>query len=173
MEAKSIKLRLADPEDAEFILSLRTDPTKNRYLSPVGSDIETQRQWLRAYKARELAGSEFYFIIEALPQSTPCGVVRVYGIENDTFTWGSWITTHDAPRKTAIESACLIYSFAFEKLGLSRCYFEVRRENSRVLAFHDRFGAQRTTADDLNQYFDYSRDVWLAHKSAFAEFMES
>lgn len=168
--ARSVGMRLAEPDDAAFILSLRTDPAKNRYLSPTANDVAAQRRWLEAYKRREQAGREFYFVIETLKHE-PCGVVRVYDIEHRAFTWGSWIVGDNAPRKTAIESALLVYVFAFDELGLSECRFDVRLGNERTLAFHDRFGATRTHRDELNQYYVYPRRRWEIDRPRYAEFL--
>jgi len=171
MEGRTIRFRFAEPDDAEFILSLRTDSEKGRYLSPTSHDLDAQRRWLMAYKERERQGLEYYFVMETLDGSKPCGVARIYDIEGDAFTWGSWITTHDAPQKSAFESACLIYRFAFEELGLSLCNTDVKLENLRVLAFNDRFGATRTSIADGKQYFTYSREKWLKDRPKYARFL--
>ena len=54
---KSIKLRFVE-EDAEFILMLRTDQNKNKYLSQTGSALGNQIAWLRGYKSREKSNNE-------------------------------------------------------------------------------------------------------------------
>ena len=55
---KSIKLRFVEEEDAEFILMLRTDQNKNKYLSQTGSALGNQIAWLRGYKSREKSNNE-------------------------------------------------------------------------------------------------------------------
>ena len=42
LKSKTILLRLANESDAEFILSLRTDETYNKYLSKTEDDILKQ-----------------------------------------------------------------------------------------------------------------------------------
>jgi len=93
-----------------------------------------------------------------------CGVVRLYGINSlppatsgGDFTWGSWILDGSKPPKAALESACLVYMVAFDHLGLSQARFDVRRGNERTLAFHRRFGAQETHADERDVFFVYPR----------------
>ncbi|KAA6183973.1 WxcM-like domain-containing protein [Thiohalocapsa marina] len=49
------------PEDATFILSLRTDEKKSRYLSTTAPDLDAQRSWLQRYAT---ATDQAYFIIE-------------------------------------------------------------------------------------------------------------
>jgi RimJ/RimL family protein N-acetyltransferase len=167
-----LSLRLVQPEDALYIHGLRTDPTYNGYLSTVTGTVEDQRSWIEAYKTREAAGSEYYFVIER-KDGVRCGVVRLYDIIGDQFTWGSWILDYNKPRKAALESALLIYRYGFEVLGLSRSVFEVRRENENTLAFHRRLKATQTHEDDRNIYFVYSREQFVADKLAHMDVLQS
>jgi len=50
LESKSIRLRLVEENDAEFILSLRLDPKYNNFISKVDNDIAAQKSWIRKYK---------------------------------------------------------------------------------------------------------------------------
>jgi hypothetical protein len=84
-------------------------------------------------------------------------VVRIYDIEDDRFTWGSWILDANKPSKAALESAVLVYQIGFHQLGLERSVFDVRRENGHTLEFHRRFGASEIGKDELNIYFEYLR----------------
>ena len=105
------------PEDAAFIHGLRTDPAYNTHLSPVTGTVADQRAWITAYKTREAAGAELYYIIERRDR-VPCGAVRLYDITTDSFTWGSWILNADKPPKAALESALLSFSVGFVSLRL-------------------------------------------------------
>lgn len=150
-------LRLITPDDAAYVYGLRTNPDYNAHLSSVTGTAEDQRQWIEAYKAREQAGSECYYIIERLDDGEPCGVVRLYDITGDSFTWGSWILAHNKPAKAALESAYLIYCIAFDVLGLQRAVFDVRLDNVKAMAFHLRFSATQTHSDAINAYFTFNR----------------
>jgi len=44
---KTLAFRDARVEDAAFVLSLRTDPEKSRYLSAATPDLDAQRAWLQ------------------------------------------------------------------------------------------------------------------------------
>ena len=156
LESKSIRLRLIETDDAEFVLGLRLDVSYNTFLSPVAADLDKQVQWIRNYKAREAAAQEFYFIIERL-DGVCCGTVRVYDIRDGHFTWGSWILNAEKTRYSAIESALMVYKFGFEILGLEKSTFEVVKENLKVVGFHEKFGANRTGADATNIYFELDR----------------
>lgn len=156
-------LRLVLPDDAAYIHGLRMDPRYNSHLSAVTGSVEDQRGWIEAYKAREAAGAEYYFVIER-KDGVHCGVVRIYDITKDRFTWGSWILDHNKPRKAALESAWLIYRYGFETLGLSKSVFDVRRANEHTLAFHRRLGAMQTHEDNFSFYFEYSSDKFAVDR---------
>ncbi len=161
-----LDFRPVTPADAEYIFALRTDSALNSHLSPVQGSVEDQVAWIEGYKPREARGEEFYFAIERKDERR-CGVVRVYNLTEDRFTWGSWVLDENKPRKAALDSAVLLYDFAFGHLGLARAAFDVRRENSRTLAFHDRFGARRTGEDDQDIYFEYDKFDFAAAREHF------
>lgn len=172
IDGVQLSLRLVQPEDAQYIHGLRTDPTYNGHLSTVTGTVEDQRSWIEAYKTREAAGSEYYFVIER-KDGVRCGVVRLYDVSGGQFTWGSWILEHNKPRKAALESALLIYRYGFEVLGLLRSVFDVRRGNEHTLAFHRRLKATQTHEDDQNIYFVYSREQFVADKLAHMDVLQS
>jgi RimJ/RimL family protein N-acetyltransferase len=160
IEGPNLVLRLIRPEDADYVHVLRMDPAYNTYLSRVTGTAEDQRRWIEDYKSREAAGVEYYYVIKRRDDGRRCGVVRLYDVTGDEFTWGSWILDHNKPLTAALESAFLVYDLAFNQLGLARAIFDVRRDNERTLSFHRRFGAQevRETAQDI--YFVYSREIF-------------
>ena len=153
-------LRPVEPEDAGFIHGLRMDPAYNAHLSAVDGTAADQRAWISRYKEREAAGRELYYVIERR-DGTPCGLVRLYGIGTDGFTWGSWILNRDKPAGAALESAVLSFGVGFEKLGLPRAVFDVRLGNAHAIAFYRRFGARETGRDDVNIYFEYSAERYF------------
>ena len=97
---KNIQLRTAEIEDAEFVLEIRTNSEKTKYLSQVEKDLAKQQAWLRDYKRKEQNGDEFYFVIES-KKSEKFGFVRVYDLKPDSFCWGSWVIKDQAPTITA------------------------------------------------------------------------
>jgi hypothetical protein len=138
---KSIVLRNVQVEDAEFILSLRLDPQKGGYLSPVEADVEKQREWIRTYLRSQ--GQAYFLICDRAMR--PLGTVRLYDAIGDSFSWGSWILKKGAPPAAAIESALLVYWLATKYWHFRASHFQVRRDNTSVLAFHEKFGAERVT----------------------------
>jgi RimJ/RimL family protein N-acetyltransferase len=158
-----LTLRLIQPVDAAYVFGLRTDPAYNAHLSQVQGTAEDQRRWITDCKTREAAGREFYFLI-LRKDGQPCGTVRLYDMRDDRFTWGSWILDAGKPPRAALESAVLVYDFAFARLGLQSAVFDVRKDNQRTLSFHRRFGATETGQDEVNLYFTYTRARFLADR---------
>jgi RimJ/RimL family protein N-acetyltransferase len=130
-----LTFRPANPDDSEFILSLRLDEEKNKHLSATSPDVERQRRWLAA-----LPSDQIYFIIEA--DARPVGTVRLYDQRGSSFCWGSWILSNDAPRSSAVESTLMVYAVGLA-LGFTASHFEVRKENVKVWQYHERCGAER------------------------------
>lgn len=166
---KHIALRLVEIGDAELIVTLRTDARRNSHLSAVSPEVSAQASWLKRYKEREAAGSEYYFVIEA--DATAVGLLRMYDIEGPSFRWGSWIIRPGAPSYCAIESALILYDFAFESLGLTLCRFEVRKDNERVWAFHERMGATRVSEDDTQIFYEMSPSAYRNARTRYSKFL--
>lgn len=171
VEGPNLILRLVRPEDSDYVHALRTNPAYNRHLAEVPGSAEDQRCWIQGYKVREADMRELYYVIER-KDGTRCGLVRIYDIGADSFTWGSWILDHNKTRKAALESAVLIYIVAFEGLGLPKAQFDVRRDNANTLAFHRRFGATETHKNSQDIYFNYPRDRFEADRDGFLEILK-
>jgi hypothetical protein len=165
VEGPNLILRLIQPDDAAYVHGLRVSPLYNQHLSEVRGGVEDQRRWIESHKAREAEGREFYYIITR-KDGTACGAVRLYDLENDSFTWGSWILDANKPAKAALESAVLIYSIAFDLLSLSSARFDVRRDNETTLAFHRRFGAKQTSETSTDIFFTYPRSRYQADRDS-------
>ena len=148
---KSLVFRNAGVEDAAFILSLRTDTEKSRYLSAVSNDLADQQVWLARYAQ---ADDQAYFIIEY--QDEPIGTVRLYDPQGESFCWGSWVLKNSRPGQAAMESALMVYAYAVDHLGFRAAHFDVRKGNERVWQFHERFGARRVAESELD--YDYKLD---------------
>lgn len=148
VRGRNIVLNNVQVEDAEFIHALRLDPGRSRFLSPLDGGVEEQREWIRRYLASE---GQAYFVIRDTSMQR-LGTVRVYDAIGDSFSWGSWILVEGAPATAAIESAVLVYRLATAEWGFRSAHFKVHRANTSVLAFHEKFGAQRISqaADEVH-----------------------
>lgn len=169
LTSKTLTLRFAQVDDADYILSLRQNEKYNTHLSPVNNNIQNQKKWLIEYKKREEKLEEFYFIIQR-NDGTKCGTIRVYDIVNNSFCWGSWILDQNKTKTAAIESALLIYQFGFDIMKYSRCHFDVRKDNNLVISFHEKFNAKKINEDELNYYFEiYPNDI-MTIKNKYSRF---
>ena len=160
-------MRLVTVADAEFIYGLRQEASLNTHLSRAPETVADQRGWLSAYALREQAGEEYYFIIEGA--DGPLGTVRLYRFTSEGhFTWGSWVIRRAAPIRAGIHSALMIYALAFETLKLKESRFEVRKCNARVIAFHERCGAELVGENELELLFRFSQGAYLNMKARYS-----
>lgn len=150
---KNLVFRNATPNDAEFILSLRIDPEKSKYLSKVSGSLQDQIVWLNQYATDE---TQVYFVIEDMLGGR-LGTVRLYDQQQFSFCWGSWILKGERPSGSAMESALMVYSFALE-LGFVSSHFDVRKGNESVWQFHERFGAKRRAETALDYLYSIDKD---------------
>ena len=127
MQGKTLSFRNATVHDAAFILALRTDAEKSRYLSPVSGELAAQQAWLESYAQQD---EQAYFVIEHHNQ--PIGTVRLYDAQGHSFCWGSWVLTGKRPSHAAMESALMVYAYAVDHLGFTAAHFDVRKGNERV-----------------------------------------
>lgn len=158
IEGKHLNLKLVEETDAEFILKLRVDDSLGKFLSKTDTDLEKQKEWLKNYKNREVEKKEYYFIIKRNDTEENVGVVRLYNFIENSFEWGSWIIKKEAPNYSALESALLIYEYAFYDLKFDKSHFEVRKNNIKVISFHEKFGAKRIKETEQDIFYNYDRE---------------
>lgn len=155
INGKNLSFRNAEVSDAVFILSLRTDINKSRYLSKVTNQLTDQESWLKAYEHRD---NEAYFIIEN-EVGESLGTVRLYNSISHSFSWGSWIIKDGAPHSVAIESALMVYAYSLDTLGFLTAYFNVDKGNRSVWKFHERFGAVKISENDVEYQYIISNEA--------------
>lgn len=149
MDGRTFRLRPVKPEDAAFILELRGDRQRGRYLNRGAGDLAAQHRWLDQYFERE---GDYYFVIERRRDGSPEGTAGIYNLDTtgQTAEWGRWILR---PASAAgLESAGLVYRVAFEKLHLDSVYCRTVAENRGVIEIHRRFGMQHVAT--LASYFE-------------------
>jgi RimJ/RimL family protein N-acetyltransferase len=168
----NLVLRLITPDDAAYVHGLRMDPAYNAHLSQVDGSVEDQRRWIETYKAREAERRELYYVIERR-DGVRCGLVRLYEITADSFTWGSWILDHNKTRKAALESAMLSFGVGFDSLGLKSAFVDVRRDNKKALSFYRRLNMTELRQDDRDIFFMYPRERFEADRQGFVTIFEN
>lgn len=162
VEGHQLRFRAVVEADAEFILSLRTDPEKNRFISPVSADVDAQRQWIRRHRR-----SDLYFIVTA-PDGQAIGTVRLYDQRGTSITWGSWILSRERPSGAALESVLLILAVA-DDLGFTEVRCDIRKANEKVWRIHERLGFVRAGQDELAFYYALDRGGIRATLTRFQE----
>lgn len=108
--------RFVNEEDASFIVSLRTDPIKSRFIGRTDDSVESQKKWIRHYKERERKGTDYYFIFYF--GTIPAGVTRIYEIEDNHFIHGSWVFANNVPPFCSLAAAVIAREVAYDTLGL-------------------------------------------------------
>jgi len=167
VRGKEIVFRNAEISDAAFILSLRSDSDKSRYLSSTSPEFSHQVSWLNDYAEKN---DQAYFIIET-KAGEPLGTVRLYDAHIDSFCWGSWILKDGAPMTSAIESALMVYSYAIDSLGFLAAHFDVRRGNENVWRFHERFGAERVGETKNDYLYQIDGEKILAARLKYKKYL--
>lgn len=163
---KTLTFRDAKVDDAAFILSLRTDENKSRYLSAVSADLSAQQEWLENYTYSQ---GQAYFIIQY--QDEPIGTVRLYDAQQNSFCWGSWILKDGRPTHAAMESALMVYSYAIDDLAFQSAHFDVRKGNERVWKFHERFGARRVSETDQDYFYELDLQSIQGARKTYSRFL--
>lgn len=171
VEGPTLTLRLIAPKDADYVHALRTNPAYNSHMSQVHGSVADQRRWIEDYKSREAALGELYYVI-ARKDGTRCGLVRLYNIDAESFTWGSWILDHNKTRKAALESAVLSFGVGFNGLGRSQADVAVRVGNLHAQAFYQRFGMTEIRRDPAEVFYTYPRSRFDADQARYLECLE-
>jgi hypothetical protein len=153
-----LTFRLVEESDAQFILSLRTNKERARYLSATDDNLQKQTEWIKAYKQREAERKEYYVLFED-DNRQPLGVFRLYDITDENFTSGSWLIKPGCDEFVGLKSDLFIGFFANEILKLGDCFFDVRKDNKKVLRYHKMY-AKVIDEDELNVYFVMDRAAY-------------
>lgn len=163
----NIKLRFVEESDSNFIIKLRTDSSKSRFISKTNSDVQHQKLWIKEYKKRELSGDEYYFI--AIDEKdVEFATYRLYNKTENSIEIGSFISKpeYDNPINV-IKVDIILKSFVFANLDYKELTFEVRKENRSVVNYHKKFNPTLVKEDELNFYFVLERESFLKNKTKF------
>ena len=163
----NIKLRFVEETDADFIIKLRTDTAKSRYISETDSDVEKQKLWIKEYKKREENGDEYYFI--AIDENNiEFATYRIYNKRENSIEIGSFVSKpqYDNPINV-IKVDVILKTFVFNVLNYSRLSFEVRKENKSVVNYHKKFNPTLVDEDTLNYYFVLDKEPFLTNSIKF------
>ncbi len=137
ISARYAYLRHVTVEDAQFILSLRTDPKYSKYINDTENDLDIQIEWIIQQQSRP---DDYYFVICDV-DDRPRGVISLYNFDHTRLNaeMGRLICP-----KSPVElytSFILISEFAFKILGLKRMFLRMNPNNADVIAVTRKFGA--------------------------------
>ena len=171
LSAKTIKFKLVEESDAEFICELRANPELNKHISQSSADIQAQRDWIRNYKMRETNNEEYYFIICRNDNNQRVGTIRLYDFKDNpkSFCWGSWILNENKTRYAAIESALLVYPEIKKQFFLKWTEEQLLLEIDQVLAY---FVAERVVQIQAHNIHINDADDFLRFLSSFSHLYE-
>ena len=162
-EGTYVNIRPVNVNDAEFILSLRCDEKKSKYLHKTEYNIDKQVQYIERCLGLD---NEWYFIITR-KGGEPIGTYRIYDLKEDSFCIGSWLMVDGATPQEALEGEYLVKMFAFEKTGFDKFHFDVRKGNKKVLRFHQMLGAKITGETELDYLFECTKEDYLNNVAKF------
>jgi hypothetical protein len=169
LERYGLYVRFVEESDAEFIVKLRTDPQLSQFLHITNNSVEKQKEWITEYKNREIAGIDYYFYYSH--NGMPIGVNRVYDIRTNRGTCGSWICQKGLSAELPIITLVVLREIMFEQLDLEYDYFDVRKQNKKVIKTHLLFGAEQIDEDDLNYYYVLSREKFFNTKNTILQML--
>lgn len=161
-----VAFRFVTEDDAEFIIKLRTDPKKAKYITHTDTDVEKQRTWINSYKKREAEGLEYYFLVSC--GGVPTGVIRIYDIHDGSFEVGSIVMIDNAPIHCVLASTIMAKEIAFEILGLEVERSEAYADNKQVVKLQKSWNKTLigTVVDDVgeNLIFQLTKEAYLQIK---------
>lgn len=123
-------LRHVEVEDAEFILSLRTDPLNSRYINDTENDLDLQVEWI---KMQQFKHNDYYFVICDIYNNRK-GLIALYNFDqNELKAEMGRLICPKSPIQL-YESLILICVFCFDILDLKRMFFRMDPENAEIIA---------------------------------------
>ena len=154
---KYVTLREVTVDDAEFILSLRCDENKSKFLHKTEYNLENQIAYIKKYFE---IPDEWYFIIEN-KECEKIGTYRIYDVQGDSFCIGRWLMIDGVSPAESFESDWLLRMYGFDVLGFKKIHFDVRKGNKKVIAFHKMVGARITGETELDWLWEITRDEYV------------
>ncbi len=160
LQGKYVNLREVTVDDAKFILKLRCDENKSKYIHKTENNLQKQIDYIKNYLTKK---DEWYFIIEN-KNGEPIGTHRIYNVNNKNFTTGSWLMINDSSPAETTEGCYLMMNFAFNILGLEKNCYDIRKENQGIVKYNQFLGAKIVKESDLNVYFEATKNDYRFFK---------
>ncbi|MGN0730488.1 MAG: GNAT family N-acetyltransferase [Treponema sp.] len=167
LTGKYVTLREVKEDDAEFILSLRCDEKKTRFLHKTENNIEKQVEYINRYYTIPY---EWYFII-LNKKGERIGTYRIYDVQGDSFCIGSWLLIDGVSPAESFESDWLLRMYGFDVLGFKKIHFDVRKGNKKVIAYHKMVGARIIGETELDWLWEITREEYVEKAGKLLETM--
>jgi hypothetical protein len=169
LERYGLKLRFVDVDDAEYIFNLRTDPLLGKFISETSQDLSDQIDWIKQYKDRQEKGLEYYFIFTK--GDNRVGVIRIYNIEKDNATSGSWICSPGLPFEIPTIIVLIMREIFFETLDIGNELMDTRLGNKKVIRMHKLFGAQIIGQNEIDVFHLLAKKAFLVNKQKILSYV--
>ncbi|WP_298069566.1 GNAT family N-acetyltransferase [uncultured Mailhella sp.] len=160
LQGKYVNLREVTLDDAAFILELRTDEKKSRFLHKTDHDLQKQIDYLKRYFTLD---NEWYFIIEN-KKHEPLGTTRIYNVQGARFTGGSWLMKDGATPQESFEGDLLLRRYAYESLNFEESIFCVHKDNIKVVRYHKICGSKIIDKTEFEYIFMSNRSSYWTNK---------
>jgi len=157
LKGRFVTLREVTESDAEFILSLRCDENKSKFLHKTEYNLENQIAYIRRYFS---IPNEWYFII-LNKNGERIGTYRIYDVHGDSFCIGSWLMMDGVSPQESFESDYLIRRYGFDVLGFKKIHFDVRKGNKKVIAYHKMVGAKIIGETELDYLWEITKEEYF------------
>ncbi len=134
LDGMTVNLRPVEIKDAEFLLNLRRDGEKCKYLHNVDNDLEQEVQWIREQR---LCPNDYFFVVE----DTKNKAIGMIGFKVKSEEIGEvcrWVSYGDSIQN--IETNLLICDFGFNVLGVKKFEGEIVAENKEMISLQKKFG---------------------------------
>lgn len=154
---KYVNLREVRIEDADFILQLRCDEKKSKFLHKTEYDLQKQEAYIKHYFE---IPDEWYFIAED-KNANPIGTYRIYDIQGDSFCIGSWLMIDGITAEQSFETDYLVRMYGFNVLGFEKMHFQVSKGNNKVFRYHKILGATVTSENDIEYELKLEKNIFL------------
>ena len=131
----------ADTSHAEFILNLRQQDRKKRFLSGSSENLAQQIAWM---EGRQLLSNDAYFVIYEIQQpEQPLGTIRLHDViaDKNSISVGSWVMRDGVSPKKTLEALALAIEYIVRS-GYTICHFEVHKASSSALRLYAKLGTQ-------------------------------
>ncbi|MCR4924817.1 MAG: GNAT family N-acetyltransferase [Clostridiales bacterium] len=166
---KYVTLREVSVDDADFILALRCDEKKARFLNKINNDKNAQVAYIKRYLATT---DEWYFISES-KDGRKLGAIRIYDLRSDSFSFGSWVMIDGVTMSEAFETDYLTRMYGFNVLGFNKNHFDVRKDNEKVLKYHQFLGAKKVGETELCYLYEVTKNEFVKRANLMWKLSES